>query len=211
MPRPLIPERRSKILDAAEALVLARGFDAMSIQSVADAVGIAKGSVYREFATKNALLEDLLERSMTRMNAAAAARLGDNPHPPLSLAYQVGMEILLDDPLMTAAFLDDRGILGSFAASVQDNRYAQRHRGLVKWIEDLQRSAQLAADVPAEGLALALSSTTIGLLTASRLLGPLDADQLRSAITAIGELIARGLEPHPAEAPAHSDRLSEPE
>ena len=39
MPRPTIPDRRETLLDVAERLVLDRGFDAMSVQSVADAAG----------------------------------------------------------------------------------------------------------------------------------------------------------------------------
>jgi len=193
MPRPLIPDRPSKILDAAEVIVLERGFDAMTMQSIAAAIGIAKGSVYREFPSKNALLESLLTRSMSRMNAAAAERLKGDPSPPLSLAYRVGVEVLLADPLMTAAFLDARGVLGSFADSVDDNRYRQRHQALIEWLQDLQGSEQLSSDFDARALALVLSSTTIGLLTASRILGPIDAEQLGAAIATMGQLIHRAL------------------
>lgn len=193
MPRPLIPERRRRILDAAEDLVLADGFDRMSVQAIADRVGIAKGSVYREFDSKTAVLEALLDRSMARMTEAAAVRLADEDPPRLSRAYAVGAEVLLEDPLMTAAFLDDRGVLGSYVDTVTDDRYRRRHRDVVSWIRTLQQQGSLAGSVDAEGLGLALSSTTLGLLDAARRLGPLDRDQLRAAIAAMAELLA-GLE-----------------
>lgn len=193
MPRPLIPERRRRILDAAEDLVLADGFDRMSVQEIADRAGIAKGSVYREFDSKTAVLEGLLDRSMARMTEAAAVRLADEDPPRLSRAYAVGAEVLLEDPLMTAAFLDDRGVLGSYVDTVTDDRYRRRHRDVVNWIRTLQQQGSLAGSVDAEGLGLALSSTTLGLLDAARRLGPLDRDQLRAAIAAMAELLA-GLE-----------------
>lgn len=194
MPRPLIPERRRRILDAAEELVLRDGFDQMSVQTIADRVGIAKGSVYREFDSKAAVLEALLDRSMERMTAAAVERLGPEDPPRLSHAYAVGAEVLVDDPLMTAAFLDDRGVLGSYVDTVTDDRYRQRHRDVVTWIRDLQRHGSLDTSVDAEGLGLALSSTTLGLLDAARRLGPLDRGQLRAAIAAMADLLD-GLEP----------------
>ncbi len=188
MPRPLIPDRRRRILDAAEALILERGFDAMSVQSVADGAGIAKGAVYREFDSKRDILDALLTRSMDRMMRAGRDLLTDDP--PLSEAYAVGVEVLLDDPLMTAAFLDDHGVLGSYVDTVEDDRYRLRHRAVVEWIGALQQRGDLDPGVDAEGLALALSSTTLGLLSAAQRLGPLTREQLRAAIATMGRLVA---------------------
>lgn len=154
MPRPLIADRRERILDAAEALVLERGFDAMSIQSVADQAGIAKGAVYREFSSKREILDALLARSMDRTTRVSRELLGDAEHPPLSRAYAVSVQVLLDDPLMTAAFLDDHGVLGSYIDSAPDNRYRARHRSVVKWINVLQEQGALSTRVEAESLAL---------------------------------------------------------
>lgn len=190
MPRPLIPDRRDRILDAAEALVLERGFDAMSIQSLAEQVGIAKGAVYREFTSKQAILSTLLTRSMQRITDAGRAHLGDTEHPSLSTAYAVGVQVLLDDPLMTAAFLDDRGVLGSYVDAVEDDRYRARHQATVEWIAALQARGTLSGRVDAASLALALSSATFGLLTAAKYLGPLTRDELRSAIDALAVLVS---------------------
>jgi AcrR family transcriptional regulator len=190
MPRPLIPDRRMRILDAAQALVLAHGFDAMSIQAVATEAGIAKGAVYREFTSKREILDVLLARSMDRMNAAARQRLGEAEPPSPSRAYAVAVEVLLDDPLMTAAFLDDDGVLGSYVDGVTDGRYAERHRAVVTWIADLQARGSLSARVAPEPLALALSATTIGLLTAARHLGPLTRADLQGALEAVAVLVS---------------------
>lgn len=203
MPRPLIPHRRERILDAAEVLILGRGFDAMSVQAIAEQVGIAKGAIYREFASKHEILDVLLRRSMERMLAASRERLGNDPHPPLSLAYRVGAEVLLEDPLMTAAFLDDAGVLGSYIDTVTDGRYRQRYLATAEWIAELQRQGRLSAELDAEAFALALSSATLGLLTASKHLGPLGPDRLRDALSAIETMVAL-LEPDPPLPPASS-------
>ncbi|QWW19582.1 TetR/AcrR family transcriptional regulator [Schaalia sp. 19OD2882] len=190
MPRPLIPHRRERILDAAHALILERGFNAMSIQAIAERVGIAKGAVYREFTSKQEILDVLLTESMGRMVRASRALLGEEPSR-LSSAYRVGVRVLLDEPLMTAAFLDDEGVLGTYISEVSDGRYRARYLAVVEWIRELQRAGALAADVDAESLGLALSSTTLGLLTAAKHLGPLTRDQLEGALEAMEHMVSR--------------------
>ncbi|UPL11798.1 TetR/AcrR family transcriptional regulator [Microbacterium sufflavum] len=188
MPRPLIPHRRDRILDAAERLVLARGFDAMSIAAVAEDAGIAKGSVYREFTSKRDVRDALLQRGNARIAARVEQELG--AHPSLAAAYRATARALLDDELMTAAFLDNTGVLGAHVAEEQDGRYRERHERVIAWVHDLQRRGVVVADVAPESLALALSSATLGLLSAARLLGPLNRDRLESTIDTIGRMAA---------------------
>jgi len=55
-------ETRTAILDAAQDLIQRMGANAMSYQHISDAVGIRKASIHYYFATKEDLLEALLER-----------------------------------------------------------------------------------------------------------------------------------------------------
>ncbi|TWD81071.1 TetR family transcriptional regulator [Kribbella amoyensis] len=187
MPRPLVPNRRERILDAAEALVLERGFDAMSVASVATHAGIGKGAVYLEFGSKRDILDALLRRGTERMQARVAAEVGDRP--PLSEAYRAGLRTLLDDRLMTAAFLDDQGVIGGHVDTVTDGRYRARHVGVVEWLRDLRDRGELVEDVDPEHLALALSSVTIGLLSAAKLLGPVTPAQLEGAVETLTRMV----------------------
>jgi AcrR family transcriptional regulator len=186
MPRPRVPDRRNRILDAAEQLVLAHGFDSMSVASIADDAGIGKGAVYLEFAGKREILDALLQRGTARMNERVSRELGD--HPRLSSAYRASARALSDDALMTAAFLDDRGVLGAHVAEVTDGRYRERQRRVIEWLRGLQDQGEIVADVDVEALALALSSASIGLLSAARLLGPFEPAQLERAIDTIGRM-----------------------
>lgn len=188
MPRPRVPDRRERILDATEALVLAHGFDAMSVAAIADRAGVGKGAVYLEFSGKHDILDAVLQRGNARMAERVRREHGDDPR--LSDACRATARALLDDPLMTAAFLDDRGVLGAHVLAVTDGRYRTRHERVIAWLRDLQGRDRIVADVDPQALALALSSTTIGLLSAARLLGPLDRAQLESAIETIGRMAA---------------------
>ena len=188
MPRPLVPDRRRRILDAAERMVLAEGFDTMSVAAIARAAGIGKGAVYLEFAAKRDILDALLQRGTARIADAVARAAG--PQPSLSALYRATAAALLDDDLMTAAFLDDAGALGAHVATQPTSRYRTRHEQVVTGIRDLHRQGRIVPDVEPEALALALSSATLGLLSAARTLGPLDRATLDSAIDTIGRMAA---------------------
>ncbi|KAA3614290.1 MAG: TetR/AcrR family transcriptional regulator [Planctomycetota bacterium] len=53
---------RERLLDAAEKMAQDRGLHAISFQSLADAVGLRKPSVFHHFPNKEAIVEALLQR-----------------------------------------------------------------------------------------------------------------------------------------------------
>ena len=54
--------RRNEILDAAERLMVTKGYEQMAIREIVDELQIAKGTVYHYFESKQALLMALVER-----------------------------------------------------------------------------------------------------------------------------------------------------
>jgi len=54
--------RRTELADVAVRLWAEKGFDATSVDTIAKAAGISKGTFYLYFASKQALLEDVLRR-----------------------------------------------------------------------------------------------------------------------------------------------------
>lgn len=187
MPRPRIPDRRERLLDAAEELVLEHGFDAMTVAAVAARTGVAKGAVYLEIDSKHALLEAVLTRAFGRAEARVAQRVGDDDR--LGTAYVAAVEALLAEPVLVAAFLDDTAVLGSFVQTSSTTRYRDRHLQVQGWVRALHAQGRLDPDVDADALALALSSATLGLLSAARVLGPLTAEQLGAGIAALGTMV----------------------
>jgi AcrR family transcriptional regulator len=59
--------RRELLLEAAADLFAARGYHAVGIDDIGSAAGISGPGVYRHFPSKQALLEALCDRAMTRM------------------------------------------------------------------------------------------------------------------------------------------------
>lgn len=63
---------RKAVLDTARRLFLAHGYDATSLQSIADAMGVTKANVYYYFRTKLAILEALLDTTVAALAALLA-------------------------------------------------------------------------------------------------------------------------------------------
>lgn len=69
---------RDKILHTAFGLFLAQGYENTPVQAIIDAVGIAKGTFYHHFKTKEEMLVTLIE-GMSRRVADALAAVVDDP------------------------------------------------------------------------------------------------------------------------------------
>lgn len=58
---------KEKIFEVSLELFAQKGFDAVSMREIAEAVGIKKASLYSHFSSKDELLEKLFEYPMTRL------------------------------------------------------------------------------------------------------------------------------------------------
>lgn len=63
-------QREAAILDATNRLLAGRGYDAMAMDDIAAEVGIAKGSLYKHFESKEALAAAVMVRLLTQTEAA---------------------------------------------------------------------------------------------------------------------------------------------
>ena len=66
---------RDEILDAAKALFIAKGYHGVSLQDIADAVGISKGNLTYHFNKKETIMEALISRNGERKRHAVPTTL----------------------------------------------------------------------------------------------------------------------------------------
>lgn len=71
--------REEAILDATNRLLGDKGYEAMSMDDIAAEVGIAKGSLYKHFESKEALAGAVMVRLLEQTRAALAAIPSDRP------------------------------------------------------------------------------------------------------------------------------------
>lgn len=74
---------RAKVLDAAAELAASKGVSATTVDDIAAAAGVAKGSVYYSFASKEQVFETLIDESVARIAARLHGALADvDPDEP---------------------------------------------------------------------------------------------------------------------------------
>ncbi|MEU7915866.1 TetR/AcrR family transcriptional regulator [Microbispora bryophytorum] len=101
-------ERANRILDAAAELIGRWGYDKTTIDDVAKQAGVAKGTIYLHWRTRDALFAALLRRERVRM-LEEVRRSG--PATPRELFAGIAAG-LLRRPLLKAALVGDSEVLG---------------------------------------------------------------------------------------------------
>ncbi|NUS93287.1 MAG: TetR/AcrR family transcriptional regulator [Nocardia sp.] len=204
MPRPLVPDRRGRILTAAAELIVESGWPATTVARIAEYAGIGKGAVYREFDGKEQILAAVLNRSMRRMTSQVHRRVIDADHlVDLPAVYRFGVEALLSEPLMRALYLGDDAVLGDHVREVGERRYSARMGWLADYIEKLQQAGVIADDIASDNITRMLSVFTIGLVNAPGTLGAGTAEELTDTVTLFAQLVDAGLRgPGPVDASA---------
>lgn len=75
--------RKNEILDAAERLFGTKGFDGTSTHDILNAVGIARGTLYYHFKSKEDILDAMIDRMTGRLVQDAAEIAADKAVPVL--------------------------------------------------------------------------------------------------------------------------------
>jgi TetR/AcrR family transcriptional regulator, regulator of autoinduction and epiphytic fitness len=144
-------EREGAIVEVVNRLLAEKGFDMMTVDEVAAAVGIAKASIYKHFASKEALaaaaMNQVLDRALARSaelqaqpGLPALGRLKRLTEWALRAQLQGQMPALPpQNSALRAALLADKGYAERFALSDR----------LGQWIVQAQADGSLSADLPA--------------------------------------------------------------
>src|SRR5687768_16551067 len=74
-------DKRERILDAAERVFAEHGFFAARVSEIAKEAGVADGTIYLYFKSKDELLISLFESRMDRFNARLAAAIPQDGRP----------------------------------------------------------------------------------------------------------------------------------
>lgn len=83
-PLPTTPDRRSqrreqvarRILEAAEALFSEHGYEAVTMADLAERAGVSRATVFNYYASKRALIDQLVARMQARLGELIAEELG---------------------------------------------------------------------------------------------------------------------------------------
>jgi TetR/AcrR family transcriptional regulator, transcriptional repressor for nem operon len=175
-------ETRTRILDVAQEAVLAKGFDATSIEEIVAGAEITKSGFFYHFRDKNALALALLERHIAVEDQIfddlfdRARELGEDPLQTMLIGLKLLAELLDDMPgghpgciVATAAYQDrlfDRNVREANARAVLGWR--KRFRAM---LDEIVAVYPLQDEVDLDHLADMVSTVIEGGLMMSRALG----------------------------------------
>jgi AcrR family transcriptional regulator len=99
--------RKQRLLDAAVALAAEGGYDAVQMRDVAARAGVALGTLYRHYTSKDQLLLAALARDTTALRERLVQRpaRGDTPAARVSDVLRRASRALERDPALTKAML----------------------------------------------------------------------------------------------------------
>jgi AcrR family transcriptional regulator len=137
------PSRREQILQAAAQLFAERGSRAVGVDDVGAAVGVTGPAIYRHFASKDAMLAEMLLRISERLLAGGSeqvARAGDDagadPAAQLRALIAFQVDFALANPALITVQDRDLGNLAD-ADAAQVRRLQRRY--VEVWVAVLAR------------------------------------------------------------------------
>jgi AcrR family transcriptional regulator len=133
-------ERAHRILDAASALIQRWGYNKTTIDDIARQAGVAKGTIYLHWKTREQLFSALLTREKLEMGAEIRQAIVDDPEGATLRGMIKHMAlILMKRPLLKAVFLHDMEMLGKLAHDrYSTEAHQQRLAGFHAYLELLR-------------------------------------------------------------------------
>jgi AcrR family transcriptional regulator len=181
------PSRREQILQAAARLFAERGSRAVGVDDVGAAVGVTGPAIYRHFASKDAMLAEMLLRISERLlegGRAVVAGAGGDAATQLRALVAFQVDFALGNPALIT--VQDRD-LGSLAESDAAQVRRLQRRYVEVWVAVL---ARLHPDADAEACR-ARAHAVFGLINSTpHSAGRLDRDATAALLAAMAEAAA---------------------
>ncbi|QLE71694.1 TetR/AcrR family transcriptional regulator [Streptomyces rectiverticillatus] len=153
---------RRKLFDAAVTLIAEQGFSSTTVDEIAERAGVAKGTVYYNFASKTDLFEELLRHGMELLTGALraaadeTAERGGGAAEALDAMIRAGLDFVARQPSLAQLYV---------AELWRTNRawrptLTRVRQQAVEVIEPVLREAT-AEDDPAAGSDVALTASAL--------------------------------------------------
>jgi AcrR family transcriptional regulator len=158
-------ERAAAILDAAAGLLLRHGYRRVTIDDVAAAANIGKGTVYLHWKTREQLFTAVFEREVLRAIDELRQALRQDPRACLLHRFaRTYFLAIAHRPLLRGFLLAETELLGKLTASrdtSRDDRHIEMSRG---YLELLAEQGLLRDDMNLDEIRYAYQATFEGFL-----------------------------------------------
>jgi AcrR family transcriptional regulator len=184
---------RQRLLDAASVRFRRFGFRHASVESITDAAGTAKGSLYLHYSSKEDLYLDAVRQAVEGFLAEAtiAMEAVDSAPARMRALVEFAIEHYQDDELLSAPLLGDRDLVTPGAAALARELQRRRITELIEsTLSEGQRDGSIRVEIDAATTAVVLFESGWAIV-GSHLTGELPLP-LGDALTALNVLVGRG-------------------
>ena len=188
-------DKRDRILKAAVKVFARAGFHATRVSEVAKAAGVADGTIYLYFKSKEELLVSLFEDRVEKLLAFMREELPKQPNAPARLRAVIDMQLgLLEGErelaeVITVILRQSTRLMKEFAAP----RFTAYLDAIARIVSEGQASGDFRKDVSPHVAARAVFGALDG-VTMTWALGKADPGGLSRAATQISTVLLAGLE-----------------
>ena len=189
-------DKRDRILEAAVKVFARSGFHATRVSEVAKAAGVADGTIYLYFASKEQLLVSLFEDRVERLLAFMRVELPKKPNAPAKLRAVIDMQLgLLEHErelaeVITVILRQSTRLMKEFAAP----RFLAYLDAIAKIVSEGQAAGDFRRDVSPHIAARAVIGALDG-IALTWALGKAEQGALGRAATQLADVLLRGLSP----------------
>lgn len=186
--------RTERILDRAADSVLANGYAGTTIEGVARAASVAKGTIYLHFPSRDALFAAVLRRErLALLGGVREAVQGAGAAGPHEL-IAASVRGLQDRPLLAAVLRRDADVVGRLANTESVPGMPGTAQGFADYLRELRDRGLVRTDVPVPELLTTVAAVLLGFLTTGPLLPAGTATQRLPELVAdtVGRALHRG-------------------
>ena len=144
-------EKRERILSAAERVFARRGFFAARVSEIAKDAGVADGTIYLYFKSKDDLLISLFERRMQQVNDTLRAAVAGikSPREQLHALIKTYLQLVHDEPTAVEVLTIELRQSSKFMKEYENPQFADFLRLLGGIIAAAQEKGELERSIPA--------------------------------------------------------------
>jgi len=144
-------DKRERILTAAERIFARSGFFAAKVSDVAKEAGVADGTIYLYFKSKDDLLISLFERRMQQVNDTLRAAVAGikSPREQLHALIKTYLQLVHDEPTAVEVLTIELRQSSKFMKEYENPQFADFLRLLGGIIAAAQEKGELERSIPA--------------------------------------------------------------
>lgn len=146
-------ETKQKILTVALALFREHGFETTTMEAIAEAVDIAKGTLYNYFPVKEAILDEYIRRAFRQQNEMRLAQMRRLPDTParMSAVFVDLLQGIQAQPVIFAKYLAYR-MQQWISFQLPEEEKSGFHLLAAEMIRLGRENGELRRDLPADTL-----------------------------------------------------------